>query len=432
MKVAIEEILIEDATPDINQEQLQGIADSFKEIGQSHPVILRPANNLGTIKYILASGEKRLLAAKLLGWTEIEADVREMTPDEGKVLKIHENVRRFNLPWWDQVLLVEQLHSLRQAEHGVAKRGRPTIEASKQPEKQGWSLRDTAEELGMGVGPLSEDLSLARALRLDPTLSKVEDKKTATRLARVILTRQTAERDALAPKFETLKDEVYHGDSNEVLKQLPANSIDHAITDPPWIKFFDPSLTIDERTVPVFKELYRVLKPGSMLYLFCGLDDYDYYAGHTAPNPENPQEKIKTKGKLEEIGFEVSNTPVIWQKLKSLSRRGVRPWEYGRDFEFIIVAAKGAPALSTSRQLSGIKPFDIVHPSRMIHANEKPVELLEDIITDCSYEGNIICDPFGGSGVLGTACKNTKRHYMIIERDKKFYDGICKRLGKKS
>jgi len=95
------------------------------------------------------------------------------------------------------------------------------------------------------------------------------------------------------------------------------------------------------------------------------------------------------------------------------------------------VAAKGSPTLVSSRQLSGIKPFKIVHPSAMIHPNEKPIELLEDIITDCSYEGNLIIDPFAGSGVLGSACKKQKRDYILIERDHKFYMNIAQRLDSK-
>jgi DNA modification methylase len=214
-----------------------------------------------------------------------------------------------------------------------------------------------------------------------------------------------------------------------IISNLPSNSVDGCITDPPWIKFFDPKLTIDERTLPVFKALFRILKPHSFLYIFCGLDDYAYYTGTTLPNPDNASETVRTSGELGKIGYQVSNTPVIWKKEKALSRRGVRPWEYDRDFEFIIVAAKGSPALTTSRRLSGVKTCDIVPPVKMIHPHEKPIDLIEDIITDCSYEGNLIIDPFAGSGVVGEACRKNKRGYILCERDKKFYDNICKRLG---
>jgi DNA modification methylase len=422
VNIPVENIEIPDPSPYVDETKIQELADSIREQGLSHPIIVRPANSSG--KWILVSGEKRLLAFKRLGLAEIKAEARDLDAHKGRELRIHENLKRFNLPWFEEVTLIEELHRLRQSEHGIASSGRP----KKNEEKTGWSLRDTAEELGMGIGVISEDLTLARALKANPNLAKTEDKKTALRLARIAVQRYESELVAGLPvQFDV--NTVYLGDSSNVLKQFPPNSIDHCITDPPWIKFFDPSLRLDERTLPVFRELYRVLKHGSFLYVFCGLDDYHYYAGTDMPNPKAPGETIHTPGELEKIGFTVSATPVIWQKLNSLSRRGVRPWEYERDFEFIVVAVKGSPALTSGTLFSGIKKFAIVHNMHAIHPNEKPVELIEDILNDCSYEGNIIVDPFGGSGVLGDACKKKSRKYIICERDKKFYEGICKRLG---
>lgn len=406
----------------LDQEQLQGLTDSMKEFGLSHPIILRRANNLG--KYQLVSGEKRLLAAQKLGWTEIKAEVIETSEREGRMLRLNENLKRFNLPWWEQVLLVEELHTIRQEEHGAATRGRPKENAK--VETRGWSIRDTADELDMGIGPLSEDLTLARALRNDQSLKNVKDKKTAIRLVRIAAQRIQSETEAGINRFEG--NQVFFGDSASILKKLPENSINHCITDPPWIKFFDPNLRMDERTLPVFKELYRVLKHGALVYIFCGLDDYNYYVGVTTPNPANPNESIHQLGELERIGFSVSSTPLLWRKENALSRRGVRPWEYDRDFEFIIVAAKGNPTLTSPTKVSGVKTFPIVHPSHMIHPHEKPVALIQDILVDCSYENQVIVDPFAGSGVLGEACKSMKRSYVLIERDKKNYTGICKRL----
>lgn len=428
MILNLDTIKIERPSDSIDAEQLQGIVDSIKEVGLSHRPIVRPANNLAGA-YYLVSGEKRILAARALGWTEMDVEVRDVSETDGQIIRLHENLRRFNLPWHEQVILVEQLHLLRQSEHGVATRGRP----EKDTPKVGWTVRDTANELQMGVGNLSEDLNLAKALHMDRALANVKDKKTAIKLVRNAVRRNISEEEAGLPSNTSeLDNQVLFGDSVSILKQMAASSIDHCITDPPWINFFDAKLTLDERTLPVFTELYRVLKYNSFLYIFCGLDDYDYYVGHDEPDPANPSgERIHVKGQLEKIGFNVANTPIIWQKVNSLSRRGVRTWEYDRDFEFVIVAAKGSPVLTASRRLSGIKSFKIVHPSQMIHANEKPVELVEDLLADCSYDGNLIIDPFAGSGVLGLACKRSKRKFVLIERDKAAYDAIVKRMEAK-
>jgi site-specific DNA-methyltransferase (adenine-specific) len=431
MQIAVAAIDIPNPTVDIDEKILAEMTDSIKEQGLSHQIIVRPANIKG--RYLLASGEKRLLAVRRLGLTTIEADVRDITENKAKELRLHENLRRFNLPWHEQVVLVEELHRLRQEEHGAATRGRPTVQpASAPPPAKGWSIKDTAAELGIGVGNLSEDLGLARALRSNPTLAKVQDKKTAIRLMRVAAQQFVDEREAQAPKNvaeRTLSNSIFFGDSVEILKQLPKNSIDCCITDPPWIKFFDAKLRIDERTVPVFKELYRVLKPNSLIYIFAGYDDFAYYAGLSTPDPSNPGETIHRPGELEKLGYNVATTPLIWQKLKSLSRRGVRAWEYARDFELIVVAAKGTPALTSQGQMSAIKPFDIVPPASSVHPNEKPTALIKQLLDECSYEGNIVIDPFAGSGVLGVACRALKRNYVMIERDRSFYEKICKRMG---
>jgi len=448
MKIPIDQITILNPSTNHDEIQLTELADSMKEFGLSHQIIVREANILGQedgvdenqnkIGYILASGERRLIAAKRLGWTEIEADIRAIDDKQSIEIRIHENLRRVNLQWFEAVVLVEQLHNLRQEEYGVATRGRPTREERRaefeEEKRQGWSIRDTAEELGVGIGNLSEDLSLARALRNDPTLAKVRDKKTAIKLVRQAAVRYQSELEAGRPSGsqDYFSNEVMLGDSEELLKHLPDNSIDHCITDPPWIKFFDPELRLDDRTLPVFKQLYRVLKHGSFLYVFCGLDDYAYYAGVTLPDPNNPSESILAQGELQKVGFQVSKTPIVWQKLSSLSRRGVRQWEYERDFEFILVAVKGNPALVSSRQPSGVKPFKIVPPVKQIHPNEKPIEILEDILADCSYPKNLIVDPFGGSGSLAEACLRLGRRYLICERDKDCYDAVVKRLADRS
>lgn len=413
-------------SPDVEESQIKDIADSIKEVGLSHKVIVRPANG----SFALVSGEKRLRAMQMLGQTEVDVDVREVDETEGSIIRAHENLKRHNLPWWEAVALVERLHALRQTQHGEAQRGRPKKESDggTPPAKPGWGVRDTARELGLAIGPVAEDIALARAVERDPSLRNIKDKKTAVRLVRIAAQRVEAEAEAGLPT-DIAVNQAFFGDSASILSQFPAQSIDHCVTDPPWINFFDSKLAIDERTLPVFKEVYRVLKINSFLYMFCGIDDIVYYCGYDTRNAQG--EVIHTMGALEKIGFTVSKTPLIWRKMGALSRRGVRSWEYDRDFEFIILAVKGSPALTAPTVISSFKQFNAVPPVKLIHPHEKPVELLEDIISDCSYEGNIILDPFGGSFVTAEAARNKKRRWVICERDHETYIRGRKRLGLK-
>lgn len=400
------------------KDNIDGIAESLKELGLSHPVIVRPGQNGD---FILVSGEKRIRAAQSLDWKEIEAEVRNVSEIQGRIIQTHENLKRYNLPWWEAALLIDALHRFRQEEHGATQIGRP----KKDEKKSGWGIRDTARELGLALGPVAEDLQLARAVQLDPALRNIKDKKTAIRLVKIAAKRHEAEEEAgLSADIEV--NQAYLGDAATILSQFPAGSVDHCITDPPWINFFDESLTLDQRTLPVFKEIHRVLRLQGFLYIFCGLDDYAYYCGYDRRDAKGSI--LHTWGELEKIGFRVSKTPLIWHKRSTLSRRGVKSWEYDRDFEFVIVATKGNPAFTSSTVLSGVKSFPVVHTKHLIHPNEKPIDLIKDILKDCSYEGNIVLDPFGGSFVVGQACKELKRRFVICEREKKFYDKGRERL----
>jgi len=419
MKLRLDQIDF-DPSPDVEEQEVKDLADSIKEIGLSHPVIVRTANDSG--KHPLATGEKRVRAAQILGWLEIDAEVRDVDETEGKIIRAHENLKRHNLPWWEEVVLVQALHDLRQQQHGASEKGRPKRDEA----KSGWGIRDTARELGLAIGPVAEDLQLARAVSFDPSLRNVKDKKTAVRLVRIAAKRYEAEASAgLRSDFEV--NQAFFGDSADILSKFPSHSIDHVVTDPPWILFFDPSLAIDQRTLPVLRECYRVMKTDSFLLMFSGFDDIVYYCGYDTRSDKG--EVIHHRGKLEDIGFNVSKTYLIWHKLKTLSRRGVRPWEYDRDFEFIIVAVKGSPALTVSTCISSFKTFDAVPVRSLIHPNEKPLDLVKDIIGDISYEGNIILDPFGGSFVTAQAAKEMKRRWLVIERDRETYVKGCKRIG---
>ena len=62
------------------------------------------------------------------------------------------------------------------------------------------------------------------------------------------------------------------------------------------------------------------------------------------------------------------------------------------------------------------------------HLTPKPVKLIENIIKHSSNEGDIVLDPFAGSGTTAIACKNLNRKYILIEKEKIYIDLINKRL----
>jgi ParB-like chromosome segregation protein Spo0J/DNA modification methylase len=419
MRLPISDITVKQEQ--LNDAEIQSIAQSFNDQGQLHPVAVHRVNG----QHALITGRKRLAAAVLLGWTELECLVYEgLSTDQQEEIVLHENLKRFDLPWFESVLLTERMHLLQQKLHG-----KPPEQGGGRV-KTGWSVKDTAALLQQAVGKTSQDLQLARAVKQDPSLSRVKDKRTALRLVNITVKRMDDEELAGASDFNGLKmNQLFCADSAVALKHLPNETFHVCITDPPWLRFFDDSLRLDERTLPVFRELYRVMRYDSFLYMFAGMDDYHYYAGRTEPDPDNPSEVRKVSGELEKIGFRVAKTPLFWRKLKSLSRRGVTAWEHGRDFEFILLAVKGNPVLKGSVQDTSFFDFDAVPPVKLIHPNEKPVNLIKKLLEECSFEGNAVIDPFAGSFVVPDAAKQMKRPFIAIDRDQDSYSKGCKRLG---
>ena len=61
------------------------------------------------------------------------------------------------------------------------------------------------------------------------------------------------------------------------------------------------------------------------------------------------------------------------------------------------------------------------------HPTVKPVALVADAIKDCSMRGDLILDPFGGSGTTIIAAEKTKRRAALIELDPRYVDTIIRR-----
>ncbi len=378
---------------DYDEKGISELAAMIAVSGLQNPPIIRDDRTI-------VAGSRRVLAAIKAGLNPIRVHTVAAVTAEAvcEEISLHENLGRDNLQWYDQVILHKRLHELRQSIYGAGKPGR----------KSGWSLRDTAAELKMGLGNLSEDIRLADAIMADPTLRKIQDKSTALRIILAEQKRVVAElATSLPPTIEY--NQLIHGSSEEVLRAVPDNTFDCCITDPPWLEYKDNKLTKDEFTFSVFMQIYRTLKHDAFLYAFVSTDDFYIYISQ-----------------LRDIGFSVQKWPLIWAKENSLSL-GSRSWNYQRDYEPILLAVKGSPAL-TQNMLSSVQLHAVVPPARLVHPNEKPVQIIKNLLEHSTYEGSFVLDPFAGSGVVGVAATQLRRKYMLIERDSTYYSRIKDRL----
>jgi len=64
-----------------------------------------------------------------------------------------------------------------------------------------------------------------------------------------------------------------------------------------------------------------------------------------------------------------------------------------------------------------------------LHPTQKPVALFEYLIRTYTDEGELVLDNCAGSGTTGVACQNSKRRFILIEKDEKYCEAIKERLG---
>lgn len=63
------------------------------------------------------------------------------------------------------------------------------------------------------------------------------------------------------------------------------------------------------------------------------------------------------------------------------------------------------------------------------HPNEKPLELIERLVGIHSHVGDIVCDPFMGSGTTGVAAVRLGRKFIGIECEPKYFEIACRRIS---
>jgi DNA modification methylase len=67
-----------------------------------------------------------------------------------------------------------------------------------------------------------------------------------------------------------------------------------------------------------------------------------------------------------------------------------------------------------------------------VHSAVFPIGLCNRVIKFYSYKGDLIFDPFAGSGTLGKAAMNLERYFFLTEKEKRYIERIRQELGNKS
>ncbi len=148
----------------LNEEYISDLVISFLKHGQIHPVIVRRAGD----NFMVIAGNRRVRAAIRLGWVSIDCLVKD-DMDEAQIreITIKENLAHLKLEWYERVTMIEEYHGLMVYKHGRGEPGNP------HGGNKGWGQRDTAKNLDISLGSLSESLKLAKLIRANPELRRL-------------------------------------------------------------------------------------------------------------------------------------------------------------------------------------------------------------------------------------------------------------------
>jgi DNA modification methylase len=206
-----------------------------------------------------------------------------------------------------------------------------------------------------------------------------------------------------------LTQQVIQGDCKAVLQTLPRESVDFVLTDPPYLGRYKDrygrTLANDDdpaAVVGAYAELYRVLKTNRFCVSFYGYPKLDAFV------------HAWTEAGFDTVGH------IVWPKPYVSSKRFVAV-----SHESAYVLAKGRPQ-KPARPLTDVQPWE--YTGNKVHPTEKAVGVLLPLIRSFSRPGDLVLDPFGGSGSTLVAAALSGRRYMGIDLEAKYVELARRRL----
>jgi len=115
---------------------------------------------------------------------------------------------------------------------------------------------------------------------------------------------------------------------------------------------------------------------------------------------------------------------VIWDKVNP----GLG-WRYRRQHEMVMVAHRaGGKLLWRDQKRASPNIYQQMPPRNRVHPNEKPVEMVGHFLDLHSAPGQVVLDPFMGSGTTGVAAARMGRTFIGVEMDEGHFDTACRRI----
>jgi DNA modification methylase len=204
-------------------------------------------------------------------------------------------------------------------------------------------------------------------------------------------------------------NQIIQGDCINIMKAMPEKTVDLIVTDPPYLVNYRDrhgrSIQNDVKSdwvMPAFKQAYRVLKDNRLCVSFYGDTHIDVFMGA-----------------WKEAGFRPVGH-IVWPKTYASSS-----FYLARHHEQAFLLAKGHP-VKPPTPLPDIQQWS--YTGNKLHPTQKSVDVIKPLIKNFSNKGDLVLDPFCGSGTTALAAKQTGRNYIAIDLEQEYVEISRKRL----
>lgn len=391
---------------------LTALADAYKKEKILQPPGVKPVEN----GYELVFGGRRYEAAKLAGVEEITCRVLDgMDAYETRMVELSENIDRKQMTPLEKMKLQAEIHRLYQIKFGSGDANTP-----------GHTIKDTAKTLGRTPASIGNDLKIYEKVSQLPegiqaTLNTVEKKSDIEKFLR------DAERDAKRQIGidKARKDLTAEGPGvkQRLIDSYRVEDFGEAEIEGPFqIVEFDPPYAIDiielrkqSRTstsigdnfytdidaqtyidwmLEKLHKIWTLMDDDGWLILWQSQEWMPIFFGFNPGNIDAPEKTIKRLkgGLLREVGFKVPQTMGMWDKAKGQTTNP--NFVLGSSYECFIYARKGKAEIQ--RHVN-----NVFHHTggEKLHTAQRPLSLLQDILTVFGYEGQRVLCPCAGSGI---------------------------------
>ena len=234
-----------------------------------------------------------------------------------------------------------------------------------------------------------------------------------------------------------MKDDysIFEGDCYELMTDMPNNSIDLILTDPPYNineRYSTGNIELSWRAdinndiadwdkgeidIPLLvQEFKRILKPKGNIITFCGFHQF----GDWRTNLDNNFDVVNF------MVWEKTNPIPKFRQVGLVSTCELMLFGYNKSHTWNFLDQKLMKNIIKSTICMGSERIQ----GEFHHATQKPLAVIEHLVNIASNKGDLIFDPFMGLATTGVAALNLGRKFWGIEKENKYYRGSAERLKK--